>query len=83
MTEYKELNKQNGRIVSTRLVEKVKQELMGKTAFEKQNPNKVVNMRNLAVAKIGSCPTCGESVRSTWNMFYCGDCGQKLDWGDE
>lgn len=34
-------------------------------------------------AVFGYCPVCGGLQNTVWNTKYCGDCGQKLDWGDE
>lgn len=31
----------------------------------------------------GDCPVCGELQNTLWNIQYCGDCGQKLDWSGE
>lgn len=31
----------------------------------------------------GDCPVCGELQNTLWNIQYCGDCGQKLDWSSE
>ena len=31
-------------------------------------------------AFFGYCPVCGEIQNIVWNIEYCGNCGQKLDW---
>lgn len=36
-----------------------------------------------ADALLGRCPVCEELINNVWNEKYCGDCGQKLDWGEE
>lgn len=29
------------------------------------------------------CPVCDEYVHKKYNDYYCGNCGQKLDWSEE
>lgn len=49
-------------------------------ALEKQIAKKVLNKKDTLFA---NCPNCGHVQNSIWNKTHCGDCGKKLDWGDE
>lgn len=54
-------------------------------AVEKQIPRKIDNKDEADL--VYGCHCCGE-INALWKMNgdknkYCGNCGQKIDWGDE
>lgn len=47
-------------------------------ALEKQIPKKPIMLEQIYV-----CPTCGDSFNmNEYEMDYCWECGQGLDWSD-
>ena len=59
-------------------------------ALEKQIPKKIVDKQKSEISEdievygeyaiFGECPVCKSLQNIMWNIAYCGNCGQKLDW---
>ena len=54
-------------------------------ALEKQIAKKPIGKFRIGEFRYSphySCPTCKEEVQINYDMTYCLDCGQKLDWSE-
>ena len=84
-------NREIEEFVSSALLEQRKNAIdIGIKALEKQIPKKVKEIYKSECiedieayggdALFGYCPCCNELNSNVWNEFYCGNCGQKLEW---
>lgn len=50
---------------------------------EKSKPKKPIVVSNEFDMLSFECPNCHKKTYTNMIRKYCGDCGQKLDWGDQ
>jgi hypothetical protein len=48
---------------------------------DKATPKKTIKSKNPLFDYMVFCPACNKSV--SFKNYYCGSCGQALDWSDE
>lgn len=52
-------------------------------ALEKQIPMKITEFKECEWCVDWLCPSCGKFHRTEWEMDYCSECGQAVEWSKE
>jgi transposase len=65
----------------TKEYEEAKQTI--KELVNKATPKKPIVLRSPSDYIAFECPNCHHTTHSNFRRLYCGECGQKIDWGED